>query len=349
MVNNHLYGKVLFRLFDTHIGVFSIHFHPDGTIREYSMTAMDPLNSSVPLQSKEGWRFPYSRTMSCTGDTCTFYISMMGSPTEVIRKQAAKGMDFYGGSNPLFSLMEWTCMRLAKSGKQALGSLHTTNSGTVSDISVRYTSRDTMVFGGPFIDYRPIRVDASGRILSTDGTGTPYNFIVTKHQPIDVDQLAKRMAKSPGIGFPSPRDTIRATIQNSRIEIDYGRPFKRGRKIFGSVIPYDSVWRTGANAATVLTLQNGIRIGKTIIPKGKYSLYTIPRRDSWLLIFNTDTTTWPTDPNRSKEVAQIPLHIRTLTTPKEQFTIDIQETKKGGILKLQWDITEAYTTFDIIK
>ena len=349
VINNHLYGKVLFRMFENHIGVFNVHFYPNGTIREFTMMAMDPTNSSLPYQATTAWRFPYIRTMRCSGDTCTFFISQKDSPQEIIRKQAADHMDFYGGTNPLFSLMEWNCVRLAKSGKQMLSPLTMTNSGTVSTVSVRYNGPKSMVFGGPFIEYTNIQVDAEGRIISTDGTGTPYNFLVTKHAPIDIDQLAKRMAKSPGIGDPSPRDTLTVSIQKSPVRIDYSRPYKRGRKIFGGVVPYDSVWRTGASNATVLTLQQPMQFGKTVIPEGSYSLYTIPGRQSWRLIFNTDTMRWPTDPDRSKDIAEVALQIKTLDTPKDKFTIAIQETNAGGVLKFQWDDVEAYTDFRLLK
>lgn len=244
-------------MFENHIGEFNVHFYPDGTIREFTMAAMDPTNSSLPFKATTS-RFPYFRTMICSNDTCTFFISEKNSPTETIRKQATASMDFFGYLNPLFSLIEWNCVRLAKSGKQALGPLRMTNSYIMSDISVRYANTDTMIFGGPFIEYTKIKVDQNGKIISSDGTGTVYNFLVTKHPPIDVDRLAKKMSKTSGIGEPSPRDTLNVTIQKSNISIDYSRPYKRGRKIFGGVIPYDSVWRTGASSATVLTLQNPI-------------------------------------------------------------------------------------------
>jgi len=67
------------------------------------------------------------------------------------------------------------------------------------------------------------------------------------------------------------------------------------------------------------------------------------------LIFNTNTTKWPTDPDRSKDVAEVGIQVKTLDTPKDQFTIDIQETKAGGVLKFQWDDIEAYTDFTLPK
>ncbi|GAB3959320.1 hypothetical protein GCM10028805_55210 [Spirosoma harenae] len=348
VINNHLYGKVLFRMFENHIGVFNIHFHPNGSIREFNMMAMDPMNSSLPYQATVAWRFPYNRTMVCENNECTVYVSRRDSLQELVVKQTVGSMDFYGGSNPLFSLMEWNCMRLAKSGKQTLGPLTTTNTSAVSNISVRYTGQNTMVFGGPFIEYTKINTDDEGRIISTDGTGSAYNFLVTKHPPIDIDQIAKRMAKAPVIGNPSPRDTLNVTIQKSPISVDYSRPHRRGRKIFGAVVPYDSVWRTGANNATVLTLPRKMQIGKTVIPAGKYSLYTIPSHQGWRLIFNTNTTRWPTDPDRTKDFAEVPLLVKTLPTPKDLFTIEIQETKAGGVLKILWDDLEAYTDFMLL-
>jgi hypothetical protein len=224
-----------------------------------------------------------------------------------------------------------------------------TNSYSMSDIIVRYAGPDSVIFGGPFIEYTKIRIDAEGRILSTDGTGTVYNFLVSKQAPIDIDQLAKQMSKRPGLGQPSPRDTVKTNVQQSSISVDYSRPYKRERKIFGGVVPYDSVWRTGASYATVLSLQHPIQIGKTVIPAGKYSLYTIPNRQSWRLIFNTDLIRWPTDPDRSKDIAQVGLQIKPLEKFKDQFTIEIQETKTGGVLKFQWDDVEAFTDFRIIK
>lgn len=348
VINNHLYGKVLFRMFENHIGVFNVHFYPNGTIREFTMAAMDPVNSSIPFQATTD-KFPFYRTMTCANDTCTFFISEKNSSKETIRKQVAANMDFFGYLNPLFSLIEWNCMRLAHSGKQVLGPLKMTNSYTMSNISVRYDGANTMLFGGPFIEYTKINVDAEGRIISSDGTGTPYNFLVTKHAPIDIDQLAKRMAKSPGIGDPSPRDTLNASIQNSAVTLNYSRPYKRGRKIFGGVVPYDSVWRTGASNATVLTFHQPMQLGKTVIPAGSYSLYTIPGRQSWRLIFNTNTTRWPTDPDRSKDVAEVPLQIKTLVTLTDKFTIAIRETNAGGVLTFQWDDVEAYTDFKLLK
>jgi hypothetical protein len=90
-------------------------------------------------------------------------------------------------------------------------------------------------------------------------------------------------------------------------------------------------------------------MGKTTVPKGKYSLYTIPQPDKWTLIFNTDIKRWPTDPIRSKDFAQVNLKINKLKSPVQQFKIEIAEAGKGGIMKFIWDDVEAFTPFEIMK
>ena len=348
MINNHLYGKAFIRVPEDYIGEFSIHFYPDGTIREFNVNAMDPFNSSIPFQAKSGV-FEYRLNMNCLNDTCTYYNSEKDQSSETIFKHPASKMDFVGGWVPLISLMEWNCLRLVKSGKQELPLKMINHHIGVYDIGVHFLNKDTIIFGGPFLEYTRIKINQEGRILNTNGIGTPWNYYVTKYPPIDIDKIAKRMAKTKGIGIPSPTETIRSRVQNCNISVTYGRPLKRGRKIFGGVVPYDSVWRTGANSPTSISFENDIKIGNTIIPKGQYSIYTIPKQSEWTLIFNTDLTTWPTDPNRSKDFAQVVIPIMKMENIKQQFTIAVEEKKEGGVLKFSWDNVIAIAEFKVIR
>lgn len=346
MMNNHLYGKAFIRVPEDYIGEFSIHFYPDGSIREFNVTAMDPFNSSIPFQAKSG-AFEYRLNMNCVSDTCTFYNSEKGKPTESIFKHTASKIDFVGGWVPFISLIEWNCVRLVQSCKEALPLKMINHYIGVYDISTRLLNKDSVAFGGPFLEYTKIKIDQEGRILHTDGIGTPWNYLVTKHEPIDIEQVAKRMAKTPGIGIPSPTEIVQSVVHKSKVEVQYGRPYKRDRKIFGGVVPYDSIWRTGANAPTQISFEKNIKIGKTLIPKGRYSLYTIPTQHEWVLIFNTDLTKWPTDPDRQKDFAHVAIPAKKSGNIYEQFTIEVLETKKGGLIKLIWDDTEAFADFKL--
>ncbi len=79
------------------------------------------------------------------------------------------------------------------------------------------------------------------------------------------------------------------------------------------------------------------------------SNYTIPSPDKWKLIFNTDTKTWPADPNRSKDFTEVDLQVKKVSNIREQFKIEIEGTRKGGILKFEWDDIEAFTEFEVVK
>ncbi|CCH54294.1 hypothetical protein BN8_03452 [Fibrisoma limi BUZ 3] len=348
MINNHLYGKAFIRVPEDYIGEFSIHFYPDGSIREFNINAMNPLNSSLPFAAKSG-AFEYRLNMNCRNDTCTYYNSEAGTNVEKLFRHPAPKMDFVGGWVPLISLMEWQCRRLARSGSQALPLKMINHNIGVYDIGVRYQTKDKIIFGGPFLEYTAISVTQEGRIESMDGIGTPWNYYVTKHQPIDIDAVAKRMSKTPGIGIPSPTESLQASIQQSTIALTYGRPFKRGRPIFGGVVPYDSLWRTGANGPTTITFENDIKIGEKVLPKGVYSIYTIPKVKEWTLIFSTDLKNWPTDPDRTKELIRVSMPIQKSTDIKQQFTIELKEIKKGGQLRLLWDDVVATADFDILR
>jgi hypothetical protein len=346
MVNNHLFGKSFIRIPEDYIGEFSIHFNPNGSIREFNMHAMDPLNSSVPFKSTSG-AFWYTLNMICKNDTCVFYVDDPNEKGEGIFRHAATSMDFVGGWVPLISLMEWNCMRLKNSGKDFLPLRMINHIIGVYPIGVKAVAPDTVLFGGPFIEYTRIAIDNEGRIKSTTGLNTPWSYMVSSHAPLNVDEMAKRMALTKGIGLPSGWDELERSIQGTKVKIEYGRPYKRGRKIFGGVVPYDSVWRTGAGSPTLLSLEKDIRVGNKLIPKGKYSIYTIPGPGDWKLIFNTDTERWPTDPTRSKDYAIVIIPSKRNQPIVDNFTIDIVETPKGGVIYFKWDDTVAMAEFEL--
>jgi hypothetical protein len=273
----------------------------------------------------------------------------LGGKTEYVNKYAVKHIDFMGGWTPTLSLIQWNCMRLIKSGHETLPITMLNDYIGVKQVAVSKGNNDTLIFGGPFLEYTKITATAEGKIITYDGTATPWNYIVTTHEPINIDEVAKRMSKKTKIGIPSPEVKVKFPIAGDTINLSYGRPFKRGRKIFGGVVPYDSVWRTGASNATRITLPYDIQFGQTVIPKGRYSLYTIPRPGGWTLIFNTDLKQWPTDPDRSKDFASVPLQVRNPAKQTDQFTIDIEAVKGGGVIKFTWDDTEAFASFTIAK
>lgn len=146
----------------------------------------------------------------------------------------------------------------------------------------------------------------------------------------------------------SPRDTARATVGGARVMVDYGRPSMRGRTIMGGLVPYGRVWRTGANAATTLVTDADLRIGETAVPRGTYTLYTIPGEDAWTLVVNRQTGQWGTEYDEAQDLARIPMQVSRTDAPVEQFTISVVPGQgNAGELVMEWENTRASVPFTV--
>jgi len=136
----------------------------------------------------------------------------------------------------------------------------------------------------------------------------------------------------------------------AKITIDYGQPHLRGRNVIGmpGVVPWDTVWRTGANIATQLSTEVDITIGNTFVPRGVYSLFSLPTRSGWKLVISKEVNQWGTDYDPTKDFARVDLRQRTLAEPVESLTfwlvpaIEPQTSKTfpHGVLKFAWGTTE---------
>lgn len=146
---------------------------------------------------------------------------------------------------------------------------------------------------------------------------------------------------------PSPPATATVSFNGKDVTINYGAPSMRGRKIFGGLVPFDKVWRTGANEATSFVTQGDIKIGPTLVPAGSYTLYTLPNPSRWLLIINKQTGQWGTVYDQSKDLARIPLRSSTLPSPQERMSITFEKTVGNlTVLHIRWENTDQY--IDII-
>ena len=135
-----------------------------------------------------------------------------------------------------------------------------------------------------------------------------------------------------------------------RIAIDYGQPHARGRRIVGNVVPFDTVWRTGANRATHLTTDVDLTIGGVAVPKGTYTLFTLPSRQGWKLIVSRQTEQWGTAYDAAQDLARIDLRARTLSEPVESFTmwlVPAAEPPARGLLRMAWGDVELSTEWAV--
>ena len=140
---------------------------------------------------------------------------------------------------------------------------------------------------------------------------------------------------------PSPTQTIKQDFGVSSLEVSYSRPGVKGRKVFGDLVPFGKVWRTGANNATTITFGDTVFISGTKIPTGKYGLLTIPDKDSWTIIITKSTsTTSPADYKQEEDVARVSVKSMTMKDKMETFTMQFANVKPGTCeLQLMWENT----------
>jgi hypothetical protein len=147
---------------------------------------------------------------------------------------------------------------------------------------------------------------------------------------------------------PSPRDSSVLVINSKRLSVNYSRPSMRGRKIMGSVVPYGVVWRTGANTATSFVTQTDIMMSGVTIPRGSYTLYTLPSSKEWKLIINKQTGQWGTVYDQKFDLSRVPMNKKLMKQAVEKFTITLERTtEKSGLMKLAWEKTQLSVNFQL--
>lgn len=149
----------------------------------------------------------------------------------------------------------------------------------------------------------------------------------------------------------SPEEEVVFNQDDLTIKVFYNRPSKKDREIFGGLVPYDQVWRTGANEATTFETNKDLVIEGRTLKAGKYSLWTIPRENNWTIIFNSEHGQWGLnskgEANRNPEldVLQVDVHALQQKQEFEQFTIGFEKTGEDGEMVLIWDVTLVSVPF----
>ncbi|MEP7271910.1 MAG: DUF2911 domain-containing protein [Acidobacteriota bacterium] len=144
--------------------------------------------------------------------------------------------------------------------------------------------------------------------------------------------------------YTSPRGSAEMSLNGKKVSVDYGRPSMHGRKVMGGLVPFDQVWRLGANIATHLTTEADLVIGGINVPKGTYTLFALPGQSSWKLIINKVTGQWgiPYKPEYEKEeLGRVDMKVEKIPTAVEEFTISLEPAGSAGNLKLEWENTRA--------
>ena len=126
------------------------------------------------------------------------------------------------------------------------------------------------------------------------------------------------------------------------IKTDYSSPRAKGRKIYGVLVPYGEVWRTGANAATTFVTSADVNVGGKTVPAGSYTIFTVPTADKWTLIVNKKTGEWGIPYKyESDELVRADMKVSKTPAPVENFTISYAKSGSGCTLQIDWETTRA--------
>ncbi len=154
---------------------------------------------------------------------------------------------------------------------------------------------------------------------------------------------ARGSAQADKAARPSPAAKATCTLADGKtITVDYSSPRAKGRKIYGGLVPYGEVWRTGANEATTFVTTSDLMVGGTHVPAGSYTIFTIPNKDKWMLVISKKTGEWGTNyPGPENDLARIEMKASTLPAAAENFTIAFDKSAGGCTLRMDWETTRA--------
>ena len=150
----------------------------------------------------------------------------------------------------------------------------------------------------------------------------------------------------------SPMDLAMARADRNTppiARVIYSRPQMKGREIFGELVPYGKVWRTGANEATELTIYEALRLNGTVLQPGTYTLYTIPGEDLWTVIINENTNVWGTIYKKENDLVRMKTPVRNAAAPSESLSMVFRPESDGTTLMIGWDKTYIEVPFKKVK
>ena len=149
----------------------------------------------------------------------------------------------------------------------------------------------------------------------------------------------------------SPHESTAGTVDGASLSITYGRPSMRGRKIFGSLVPFDRIWCPGADECTRLSSDHDLQFAGLRLKAGDHSLWMLPTETTWTLTFNSDGRAFHTRRNPSLDVGMIELQKQTLSAPVEQLTFSIEKNPSGagGVVAMSWETTRVVAPFTVVR
>jgi len=328
---NRLDGELVIRAPRTQHRIYAATLGPNGTVQRFDLTIHN-LSGDGPAEQKSSIQFQ--------GDSA--FVEQADGKTQRVAIPAG-GAPFLLN---VYGLVEYLTSRARAAGGdeyQTTGVYPNANAPTA--VVLKRVGPDSMTILMGQVGPLRLRVDQSGQLLGASGVGSTMQVTVERVASLDIAAMGPAFANRP-LGVLSPTDSVQATVGGATLSVKYSRPAVRGRVVFGGVVPWDQVWRTGANAATIFTTSADLVMGGTTIPAGSYSLWTIPSSAGWKLIINKNTGQWGTNYDPQHDLAKLDMQTAPLDTLVERFTIEITPNgPSAGSIALAWEKTRAWVAF----
>jgi len=315
--------------------------YANGSLTRFTMVVTAP-SDTTPTQTIDA---------VVDGDSIRLRIQNASAPVQNRSVALPKGTVVVTQSSP-WSGYEREITKLVQGKSDSLRTtMYLVGADATDWLSLHKLGRDSVILANGRQDVFHLRVDKAGRILSARPIAGTFKVSVERVPSLDMNALgtsfAVREKAGTGMGVLSPRDSVVINAGGASLWVDYSRPSKRGRDIFGTVVPYGELWRTGANAATQFKTDKALDFGAKVVPPGFYTLWTIPARDGWKLIINSETGQPGTAHKAEKDLVTIDMKATALPEVVERFTISVEPNAQGGVLNLDWDTTRASAAFTV--
>ena len=336
-------AEVAMRVPRTTRTTYVLELSPTGAIERMEATTFDTTGGGTKAARRE--------VMTRAGDSLRVETTT-GSQTRT-RTVAATA-----NTLPFIDMVHWpyevALLRFAASSSPEAPQPLLTGS-RVADFKFARVSIDSMTITHPSRGTMRLHVDKTGRLLALDAGATTRKLVVERRPWMAIDDIVRRWAAQDAagksLGALSGRARTTSTVGGATIEVDHGTPSKRGRSIWGGLVPFGVVWRTGANEATHIETDRDLVLGTgpdtLLVPAGRYTLFSIPEANGGWLIVNRQTGQTGTAYDSARDLGRVRLSRRPLPGLVETFTIRAEADGGANLLRLQWDQAELVVPFRV--
>lgn len=326
---------------------------PRITLSSYDLT----MDESGGIQSMTRTDYPLDEGFDGSGNV-VWSVEKMGDSL-MVEAETDDGTETYSapheaGALPFIDMVHWPyelAFRHAVETGQDTVNQKLLTGNRLSDFVIADIEGDSMTIRHPYRGVMGVRVNDNGNMMFLDAGLTTRKLKVHRESSVEFNAIAERFAAEARSGNPfgelSGQATTEVSFKGTDFRVEYGVPKKRGRDLFGGIVPWRERWRTGANRATHFYTSGDLMIGDLEVPPGEYTLFTIPEEDGGTLMVNKQTGQNGQSYDESRDLGRVPMEISTKEDVTEPFTITIEETDAGGVLNLIWGQTVFSVDFTV--